>query len=143
MKKKWIVSFLLLSLLLIGLISFGLTGFNVFLSLGNDGGKVGYEVGNIKDFVQCFDADPSNLNKVKSVCHAQYYVNDLGRLVGMNAIDYCKSKNEVVDFYCGGDLSCQEVVSKCEDGLVCQDGQCVKKIGYLRFPRFSGLKFFN
>lgn len=143
MKKKWVVGFLLLALVLFIFGSLVLTGFNIFLAFGNQGGKINYGLMDIKEFVQCFDADPQNLKNVKSACHAQYYVSENGRLIGMNAVDYCKSKNEVVDFYCAGDLSCQEIISECEDGFVCEDGQCVKKKGYLEFPVFSRLKFFN
>ena len=115
-----------------------LTGHTLFI-LGNQGGQVRYSLSDIHTFIQCFDADPQNLPSVKSVCHAQYYVNDQARLLGMNSVDYCASSQNVVDYYCAPDFSCQESVTACQKGFVCNDGQCVKKEGYLRLPRIPFL----
>ena len=126
MNKKVILIFLVvLSLSLVGFFEF--IGLNVLFTLGNQGGNVYYRVNPVDTFVQCWDADPTNHIMVKSVCHAQYYHGGNKDLSGMNAVDYCQSKVEVVDYFCGTDFSCQKLVSSCPKGYICADGQCVKE----------------
>lgn len=127
MKREWFVIIVLFLVIVVLIGSVGLTGLNVLFALGDQGGKINYAISDVEDFVQCFDADPQNINTIKSVCHAQYYLQGESSLRGMNAVDFCKSPDEVVDFYCGKDFRCWELVSECDDGFVCEDGSCVKK----------------
>jgi len=136
MKREWFIIVVLFLVIVVILGSVGLTGLNVLYSIGNQGGRVNYNIVDINNFVQCFDADPQNLNDVKSVCHAQYYRSDEARLRGMNAIDHCKSKELVVDYYCARDFKCREYITECEEGFLCSDGRCIKKENEL-------LKFFS
>ena len=134
MVERWLLVVLIVVFAVMLFVS-SLTGYSFFFALGNEGGQVRYSLFDVRDFVQCFDADPQNLPTVKSVCHAQYYVNDQARLLGMNSVDYCVSSMEVVDYYCAPDFSCRERVTSCEKGFACNDGQCVKQKGILRLPR--------
>ncbi len=122
--------------LIVAVFGDSLTGSNILLAIGDEDGEVRYWVSGLKNFIQCFDSDPLNLGDVKGVCHSQYYVGDKDEIVGMNAIDYCKSKEMVVDYYCAKDFSCQPKISKCEKGHICKNGRFVKEKNEL-------LKIFN
>jgi len=124
MEKGWFI-FIVIVLFLILLIN-NFTGYNI-IALGFQGGRVDYKLQPTQNFIQCFDGDPNNNIEVKGVCHAQYYIDEKDKLRGANAVDYCKSETEVVDFYCGRNFNCWEKVSECEDGFVCDDGRCVEK----------------
>lgn len=139
MKRGLIIIILLLLVFVIG--SAFYTGFSVLYAISDKGGRVNYNIQNAKNFIQCFDADPENLIDVKSVCHAQYYLGDKNNLRGMSAVDYCKSDGMVVDFYCGKNFGCKEIVSECERGSVCRDGACIKKENeFLKFFNFNELR---
>lgn len=138
MEKRWFI--LIVIVLFLILIINNFTGYNI-IALGFDGGKIDYSLQSTQNFIQCFDGDPSDSIEVKGVCHAQYYIDDKDKLRGANAVDYCKSKNEVVDFYCGGDFYCWEKVSECGDRSVCEDGKCIKKENeLLKILDFNELK---
>ena len=144
--KNWVLIAVLVVILILVIKFVGITGLNVLLRLGDQGGVTRYGMEPVNNFVQCWDADPANMIAVKSVCHAQYLID--GKLQGMNAIDYCKSDTEVVDFFCGVDFSCQELVSECPQGQVCRLGQCTDKAPKLKLPSLSGVsssvkKFFD
>ena len=125
MQKKWLIIILIIIAIAFLAKTTGLTGLGILLKLGDQGGKVNYQFSGINTFIQCWDADPSNQPTIKSVCHAQYYKDN--QLVGMNSIDYCDDKTQVVDFYCAQDFSCQTIAQKCSPGLVCKDGSCKKE----------------
>ena len=140
--KNWVI-IVILAIILVLVIKFvGLNGL-VVLILGDQGGTTRFSINNVNSFVNCWDADPANQIYVKSVCHAQVYDKDKSRLIGMNSVDYCKSRKEVVDFFCGSDLSCQELARECPKGEICRQGQCGREEGALKFPDLSTLRLFK
>ena len=141
MNKKSVFAFLLILALLFFLsYSEYFTGFSVLFMMGDQGGRTDYDLTPVDTYIQCWDADPANLLDVKSVCHAQFYDPGSRRLRGMNAVDYCSSQEEVVDYYCAADFSCQELVRTCVDGYFCEIGRCVKESPTLKVPSFRAMK---
>ena len=141
MNKKSVIALLVVIAVLFFLsYSEYFTGFSVLFMMGDQGGRTDYDLAPVDTFVQCWDADPANLMDVKSICHAQFYEPGSRRLRGMNAVDYCLSGDEVVDYYCGSDFSCQELRRTCPEGYSCEIGRCVKESPALRIPSFVALK---
>ena len=140
--KNWAIIAILVIILLLIIKFVGLNGL-VVLIIGDRGGTTRFSISPVNSFVNCWDADPANQIYVKSVCHAQFYDKEKNRLVGMNSVDYCKSRKEVVDFFCGSDLSCQELAVECPDGYFCRLGQCEREEKVLKFPDLEKLRLFK
>lgn len=126
--KRSVIVFLvafLLFFLVATLFGFSTTGYaTLFINQQNN--LMNYKIDNTGNFVQCIDAEPDNDISKRGFCYTQLYrENDI---YGLNSVDYCKSKKEVVDYYCSSSFLCVEIINECSEYSICQEGRCVKDL---------------
>jgi len=103
------------------LFSFDSTGF-VTLFLQKQGSTINYRFSDLGNFAQCIDDESGNNIYERGTCHTQ--LKTANNLYGISSVDYCKSKEEVVDYYCSAGMLCTEVVNSCPKGYICWNGKC-------------------